>query len=306
MLERRTNALTDDALTTGSIRRGKRDKEARLETPRAPAPISDTVMFSAPPEREARLQSRTGPQHLMRLASIENGAGLDGMLARVGHALDRVAQHQSDTLNGMEQRYDSKARRMRSVLSELGVKPGRRSAEGGPFIPVKPPRADASSFDRQLYRVNIARAKINRYRHTLIAVPVRKPLSGRLDVSSGFGVRDDPFNHRPSMHAGLDLRGDRGEPVRATAAGRVKIAGWEGGYGRMVEIDHGNGLATRFGHLSKIDVKVGQKVTIGQIVGRVGSTGRSTGPHLHYETRINGKSVNPQKFLRAGIRLGRL
>ncbi len=248
------------------------------------------------------MRRRGNPQYV----TASNGAGLGGMLMRVSHSLDRVAHRQSGLLNGMEQRFDSKARRMRSVLSELGVKPGRPSAEGGPFIPVKPPRAGASSFDRQLYRVNIARAEINRYRHTLVAVPVRKPLPGRLEVSSGFGVRRDPFVGKPAMHTGLDLRGEMGEPVHATANGRVKIAGWEGGYGKMVEIDHGHGLATRFGHLSKIEVKVGQKVHIGDVIGRMGSTGRSTGPHLHYETRIKGEAVDPQKFLRAGIRLGRI
>jgi murein DD-endopeptidase MepM/ murein hydrolase activator NlpD len=108
------------------------------------------------------------------------------------------------------------------------------------------------------------------------------------------------------MHTGLDLRGDRGEPVHATASGRVSIAGREGGYGNMVQIEHGHGLATRYGHLSEIDVKVGQKVRFGEVVGRIGSTGRSTGPHLHYETRIDGEPVDPQKFLRAGVRLGAL
>ncbi len=204
----------------------------------------------------------------------------------------------------MEQRYDNKARRIHSVLSELGVKPKRALAEGGPFIPAKPPRADGSAFERQLYRVNIARAEINHYRHTLVSVPVRRPLPGKLEVSSGFGVRRDPFLGRPAMHTGLDLRGEMGEPVHATAGGKVAIAGWDGGYGNMVEIDHGDGLSTRFGHLSKILVKVGQKIHVGQIVGLLGSTGRSTGPHLHYETRINGEAVDPQKFLRAGIRLG--
>ena len=92
--------------------------------------------------------------------------------------------------------------------------------------------------------------------------------------------------------------------MRATATGHVTIAGREGGYGNMVEINHGNGLASRYGHLSQIDVKVGQFVRIGEVIGRIGSTGRSTGPHLHYETRINGEAVDPQKFLRAGLRLG--
>jgi murein DD-endopeptidase MepM/ murein hydrolase activator NlpD len=108
------------------------------------------------------------------------------------------------------------------------------------------------------------------------------------------------------MHTGLDMRGTTGDPVRATADGTVTVAGWNGGYGNMVEISHGNGFATRYGHMSAIDVRVGQHVKIGQLVGRIGSTGRSTGPHLHYETRIDGEAVDPQRFLRAGVRLGGL
>ena len=122
-------------------------------------------------------------------------------------------------------------------------------------------------------------------------VPVRKPVEGELDESSGFGVRSDPFLGRPAMHTGIDFRGDSGDPVHATAAGTVVEAGWSGG-------------STRYGHLSKIDVKVGQSIKIGQVIGEIGSTGRSTGPHLHYETRIDGEAVNPQKFLRAGEKLG--
>ena len=305
-IERNTAALADDMMPTGSIRRGKREKDARLEVPVAPSPVNDTVVFSAPPEREARLQSRDQRAAPMRTAAAAHGAGLDGVLARVDHSLDRVERRQAILLDGMEQHFDSKARRMHSVLSDLGVRAGRPSAEGGPFIPVKPPRASASAFDRQLYRVNIARAEINRYRQTLVSVPVRKPLPGDLEVSSGFGVRRDPFLGKPAMHTGVDLRGEIGEPVHATADGKVVVAGWDGGYGNLVEIDHGHGLSTRFGHLSKIEVKVGQKVHIGQVIGRIGSTGRSTGPHLHYETRINGEAVDPQRFLRAGIRLGSL
>jgi murein DD-endopeptidase MepM/ murein hydrolase activator NlpD len=105
------------------------------------------------------------------------------------------------------------------------------------------------------------------------------------------------------MHTGLDFRAASGDPVRATANGKVVTAGWMGGYGRMVEIDHGNGLSTRYGHMSEINVKAGERIKIGQVVGAVGSTGRSTGPHLHYETRIDGAPVDPQKFLRAGVRL---
>jgi murein DD-endopeptidase MepM/ murein hydrolase activator NlpD len=117
-------------------------------------------------------------------------------------------------------------------------------------------------------------------------------------------VRIDPFLGRPAMHTGIDFRGDIGEAIRVTAAGTVVSAGWSGGYGRMVEVDHGNGLSTRYGHLSEIDVKVGDRLKPGQSVGRLGSTGRSTGPHLHYETRIEGEAVDPSRFLHVGTKYG--
>jgi murein DD-endopeptidase MepM/ murein hydrolase activator NlpD len=157
-----------------------------------------------------------------------------------------------------------------------------------------------------LYRINVARAQIDKYNRTLLAVPVRKPIVGEVDMSSPFGMRMDPFVRGPAIHTGIDLRGDTGDPVRATANGRVTTASWQGGYGKMVEIDHGNGLSTRYGHMSVIDVKVGDQVRIGQTIGKIGSTGRSTGPHLHYETRINDEAVDPQRFLRAGLRLGNI
>jgi murein DD-endopeptidase MepM/ murein hydrolase activator NlpD len=307
-LEQRTDALSGDMLTTGSIGPTHHTAPAPADRPLKPSPINDTVILVAPPDREARLESRELPARPTRLAST-NPRGLTGVLARVSASLDKVAHRQATALTDLEEHVDSKARRIRSVLSDLGVaisKTPGNSAIGGPFIPVEPPRPGASAFDRRLYRINLARAHIDRYKHTLLAVPLRKPVSGEVDMSSPFGVRTDPFLGRPAMHTGIDLRGDIGEAVRATANGKVSIAGREGGYGNMVEIDHGNGFSTRYGHLSEIDVKVGQKVRIGQVIGKIGSTGRSTGPHLHYETRINNEPVDPQKFLRAGLRLGRV
>ena len=196
---------------------------------------------------------------------------------------------------------------MRHVLAQIGVDPAKMSGgAGGPYLPIIAPVSGSSPFERMLYRVNVARARVGEYAHALGTVPVRKPVTGDIDVSSPFGVRIDPFLGRAAMHSGVDLRGDYGEPVHATANGRVQIAGRDGGYGKMVEVDHGNGFSTRYGHLSEIDVKVGQLVHRGDTIGKIGSTGRSTGPHLHYETRINGEAVDPQKFLRAGTKLGRL
>jgi len=166
--------------------------------------------------------------------------------------------------------------------------------------------ATANAFDRQLHRISVARAQAEKLTRTMSAVPIRKPVIGEIDTTSGFGVRLDPFLGRPAMHTGLDFRGNTGDPIRATASGTVTSAGWNGGYGRMVEVDHGHGMVTRYGHLSEIDVTVGQHIKIGQVVGRLGSTGRSTGPHLHYETRVDGDAVDPHKFLRAGIRMGNI
>ncbi|MGA2565780.1 MAG: M23 family metallopeptidase [Pseudolabrys sp.] len=308
-LEQRTNALGGDVATTGSLRPAHNalPAPAPAERPVKASPINDSIIFTAPPDREARLESRELPASMTRIASHGDADGLAGILGRISGALDKVDRRQIAVLTDMEERMDSKARRMRSVLSDLGVDPATAPAGaglGGPFVPLKPPRSGASAFDRQLYRINVARAEINQYSHTLVAVPVRKPVTGEVDMSSPFGMRLDPFLGRPAIHTGIDLRGEIGEPVHATAAGRVTIAGREGGYGNMVEISHGNGLATRYGHLSQIDVKLGQTVRIGEIIGKIGSTGRSTGPHLHYETRINGEAVDPQKFLRAGVRLG--
>ena len=104
----------------------------------------------------------------------------------------------------------------------------------------------------------------------------------------------------PALHSGMDFRAPVGMPAKVTAPGKVIKAGWNGGYGRMVEVDHGNGFATRYGHLSEIVVNEGQKLAAGDIIGKVGSSGRSTGPHLHYEVRHNGDAIDPVRFLKAG------
>jgi murein DD-endopeptidase MepM/ murein hydrolase activator NlpD len=309
-LESRATALGAIPDVTGSIRppaRGAATSDGGTATPK-PSPISDTVIFVAPPDREARLESRapiTASPAPNRFAKVQ---GVDNVLVRLQSSLDQVENRQMAALNSYQDGMDSRVRRMRGVISDLGLDMVQlesavpRAAMGGPFVPVKL-SPDASPFDRQLYRINLTRSQMDRLNRTLALVPYRKPVVGEVEFTSGFGVRSDPFLGRPAMHTGLDFRAQMGDPVRATANGRVVSAGWSGGYGRMVEVDHGNGLATRYGHLSEIGVKIGETVKIGQVIGEVGSTGRSTGPHLHYETRIDGEAVDPQKFLRAGVRL---
>jgi murein DD-endopeptidase MepM/ murein hydrolase activator NlpD len=310
-LESRATALgaIPDASVTGSIRQPGRG--AAADTPSGtpkPSPISDTVIFVAPPDREARLESRAPLLIAPQPNQFAKVQGFDNVVVKLQTSLDQVERRQIAALAGVEDSLESRARRMRGVINDLGLDMAQleaatpRSAVGGPFVPVKL-AGDASPFDRQLYRINVTRVQVDRLSRTLALVPYRKPVIGEVEFTSGFGVRSDPFLGRPAMHTGLDFRAATGDPVRATANGKVVSSGWQGGYGRMVEIDHGNGLSTRYGHLSAINVKVGEYVKIGQVIGEVGSTGRSTGPHLHYETRIDGDAVDPQKFLRAGVRL---
>jgi murein DD-endopeptidase MepM/ murein hydrolase activator NlpD len=311
-LESRATALgaMPDAAVTGSIRppaRGATADTPASGTPK-PSPISDTVIFVAPPDREARLESRTPVIAKAQPNQFAKVQGVDNVLVRLQTSLDQVERRQMAALSSVEDGMESRARRMRGVITDLGLDMAQleaatpRSGVGGPFVPVKLP-ADAGAFERQLYRINVTRSQVDRLNRTLALVPYRKPVIGEVEFTSGFGVRSDPFLGRPAMHTGLDFRAAMGDPVRATANGKVLSSGWAGGYGRMVEIDHGNGLSTRYGHLSQINVKVGDLIKIGQVIGEVGSTGRSTGPHLHYETRIDGDAVDPQKFLRAGVRL---
>ncbi len=311
VLESRTSSMIGlpDLTTTGSVRLAPL-RGPQTDTQPAPkaSPISDTVIFTAPPDREARLESRVPLLPAERRDAAVSGNSLEARLARLQDALDRIEARQTMVLNAIEDSYDSRAKRLRSVLIDLGIDPGRApsasAAIGGPFVPI--PMADSGAFERQLYRISIARAQVERLMRKLNNVPVRKPINGEIDLSSGFGLRMDPFVRAMAMHTGVDFRSNAGDAVRATANGTVTTAGWYGGYGKMVEIDHGNGMSTRYGHLSEILVKPGQSVRSGQLVGRVGSTGRSTGPHLHYETRVEGEAVNPQKFLRAGLRLGNI
>jgi murein DD-endopeptidase MepM/ murein hydrolase activator NlpD len=272
-LESRATSLSGiaDPATTGSIR------------PAALKPAGDAP---APPRIDRGKQSNIGAE-----------------LGRLEASLDRVEHRQAMTVGQMTDRYENKAQRIRSVLNQLGLKLNAGSeAVGGPFIPVKL-GSDNDGFQHAMTRVSLARNDADQLVATLMRVPVRKPVTGEIDETSPFGVRMDPFVHEAAMHTGIDFRGDIGEPIHATAAGTVSIAGIQGGYGKMVEIDHGNGLATRYGHLSEIDVSVGDQVRIGEVIGKLGSTGRSTGPHLHYETRVDGEAVNPQKFLDAGDKL---
>lgn len=174
--------------------------------------------------------------------------------------------------------------------------------QGGPYIPLEGPdalllegefQARSTAIQARLYEAEALTEIVD-------ALPLGHPVLNESIQTSRFGVRRDPFTKRPTHHSGLDFIGGSMAPIVATAPGTVKFAGWGGAYGNMVEIDHGNGFITRYAHMKKLNVKRGQKVETGDQVGGMGSTGRSTGTHLHYEVHFDGRARDPKNFLKAG------
>ena len=200
---------------------------------------------------------------------------------------------------------------LRTVMRRTGINPdsfARKLASsegvGGPDIPLDQVRIEGIS-DPQFTHAYLSAAAVLEQLNGLSAamdhVPLAMPVSSAsFDKSSGFGARVDPFTGRFAFHPGIDFAGPWGSVVKATAPGTVVAAGYRGGYGNMVEIDHGYGIHTRYGHLSSIMVRVGSKIGKGAGLGRVGSTGRSTGPHVHYEVWYDNVVKNPNNFIEAG------
>jgi murein DD-endopeptidase MepM/ murein hydrolase activator NlpD len=268
-----------------------------------PRPVEEPrqhVSLKADPERDAFAD--------LAAAADDPALGASARLGLIAYSLDRMERRQTAALGQIDSTARRDAARLAAVVAETGlsadalVAPPAKGGVGGPFIPVVVD-ADAPAFDKALAPAERDVALADRLRRLMPILPVRAPLIGEAAVSSPFGYRPDPFLGRPALHPGVDLVQDYGAEIHATAAGRVVHAGPMGGYGDMVEIDHGNGLATRYGHMSEILVEEGQEVKAGAVLGRLGSTGRSTGPHLHYEVRVDGEPVDPERFLQAGAPL---
>jgi murein DD-endopeptidase MepM/ murein hydrolase activator NlpD len=176
----------------------------------------------------------------------------------------------------------------------------KRDGRGGPFIAVAS-AGTGDGFQDSLAALGEQIEHWERIQDALRHLPFAAPVQN-YGVSSRFGRRRDPINNRVSVHRGIDLKGQwgGGDEIRSAGAGVIRAAGWMGKYGRVIEIDHGNGVRTRYGHLRKIEVKRGQRVDQGELIGILGSSGRSTGPHVHFEVVVNGRYVDPEKFLLAG------
>ena len=194
---------------------------------------------------------------------------------------------------------DRRAARAEQAIRQLGLDPravvaANETAQGGPFESMG--SEHDGSLDPRFERLGLSLARMSALERGLDQIPQVMPADIG-SISSGFGYRSDPFNGHAAMHAGLDFRAPIGTPIHAAAAGRVSFVGQKSGYGNVVEIDHGAGLITRYAHMSRFGTRVGQQIAAGDVIGAIGSTGRSTGPHLHFEVRINGRAVNPRPFL---------
>ena len=215
----------------------------------------------------------------MTSVAEENISGIEEVLSGVSETLKTAGLGMNSLLN-----------RIRRDKETAGI--------GGPFIPAAMPKIPNSNLHISLASLN---TRLDRWFDLTVlqdALPLGKPIE-RIRVSSPFGAREDPFQGMPARHEAVDLKGITGEPVYTRAPGKVVRAGMWGWYGNMVEIDHGMGFRTRYAHLDKIFVRKGETVRSGDRIGNVGSTGRSTGAHLHYEIRVRGHAVDPMNFIKA-------
>jgi len=285
---RRAGLVADEAQTRKGDSEAKAGKDPEITGSVAPSLFRVAPTFaallrpSAPAER--------GPAHpAERIAAIES-------------SVKELAGEQAAYLETIGETAARKRARIAAVLSRIGHPVPATGAEsdavGGPFVPLDAASA-ADSFRATAAVVASEIEGLATVRRTAARLPLSRPVTNA-PITSTFGPRVDPFLGRQAMHTGIDFKATIGYPVRATAAGTVSRAGYAGGYGLMVEIDHGNGLSTRYAHMSRVSVSPGQLVAKGAIVGRAGSTGRSTGPHVHYEVRVDGAAIDPMRYIRAG------
>lgn len=286
------------------------------------APGANVAPMSLNPAETAPRQSLPEPD---RLAAAGHPAPVDAAflpaanhpaaqrIANLQNELSGIKQEQYRVLAHLEEQTNGELGKLEAILSVAGLDADSlaervteaQGATGGPFVALNGAGLDidgttADAFGKQQFRIASGLMKLSALQLALDAFPLTRPINGAKEITSGFGPRRDPFTGRLALHAGVDFGGPIGTPIVATAPGTVVWAGRRGPYGNLVEIDHGHGIRTRFGHLNRVSVSVGDKVEFRQKVGELGSTGRSTGPHLHYEVWYNQVVRDPVKFFEAG------
>ncbi|MFA7585804.1 MAG: M23 family metallopeptidase [Novosphingobium sp.] len=289
------------------------DREAKVATAESRVSAYGKDLKSVADDLERRqefIENMVGtlPDDVKTGETVSNSAGetaktVNKVSAALPQAagLARIEARQLAFVERLTRLADRRAAQAAGKIRELGLNPAtllaaheRRDSQGGPFIGLAT-SADGS-LDPRFARLGASLMRMNALERSLAAIPQVMPASLEY-ISSGFGYRSDPFTGGAAFHAGLDFRGPIGTPIYAAAKGKVSFAGVRQGYGNCVEIDHGNGLTTRYAHMSRFAVRTGQAVEAGAAIGGIGNTGRSTGPHLHFEVRINDRPVNPRPFL---------
>ena len=281
------------------------DRQARLNS--AIAQLSDGSIVELADSIDKRQAA------LAQLFSQISGEPAPANLAAQASPLDRVRFAEQDTERLIAQASamaKTRADRLRLALRMAGLNPASYSRDGaselgGPFIGAKDPRALAAILDvdedfaRRIQHASLDMSATRSMSAAVEKLPLARP-TANTRRASGFGVRFDPFTRAPAFHSGVDFSGPTMTAVKSTGPGVVSFTGVRSGYGNTIEIDHGRGFKTRYAHLNAISVTRGQRVAVGQTIGGLGSTGRSTGPHLHYEVWVNGRAKNPEQFLKAG------
>jgi murein DD-endopeptidase MepM/ murein hydrolase activator NlpD len=229
----------------------------------------------------------------------------DRVFQNVTLSLKTIQQSQQARIHALTEQATEKADAIQAILDRNKIKVDApatgEDAMGGPLMPADPKLGLAPT----LAGLDGALSRLETARDTVKDMPFANPAPTH-EITSPFGNRTDPLLGRLALHPGIDFRAATGAPIKSAGAGKVLVASEVNGYGNMVEIDHGQGVTTRYGHMSRLNVKPGQLVTEGQVIGFAGSTGRSTGPHLHYEIRRNGTPINPMGFLVSGLKLKEL
>lgn len=240
------------------------------------------------------------------VSMYRTAAAAERPLTRANTQFGEIENAQNELLSRVTTLGERKAAALRKVHEEIGLDPKKviaattlpARASGGPLLPVQKGREPRDELDRRVLTAYQKFSEAEKLLHALTLMPTRLPMAKGYRLTSGFGFRRDPFKNVLAMHTGVDLMAPYGTPVKAAAAGTIIRAEHAVAYGRVVDIRHDNGITSRYAHMSAIKVEVGERVGVHHVIGRVGTSGRSTGPHLHYETRVHGKPIDPYQFLR--------
>lgn len=319
LLQRQTQLSQRHGRLGPILERAEAAEPGIVET-QPPAPVVTPQDRAKPEDHAALIDGKAAPQ-LASLASLGGGDATafsrwstradlppdassadraDKLFVAINQSLRAIEDEQLQRVTKLADTTYENADAIKEALQAAGLPVDKdfgknESDVGGPLVPVD----SALLFDTKVKELDEALDELDRLRKEARRLPLANPAPGRT-VTSPFGVRADPLLGTAALHSGMDFRIPLGSAARVTAPGVVTKAGWNGGYGRMIEVDHGQGYTTRYAHLSRISVAVGQTLKAGEVIGETGSSGRSTGPHLHYEVRHDGEAIDPLRFLRAG------